>query len=111
MSQSSAWNCNILAFCSAGCKSIVYRPPDAPVSTRDRSDDLGVEEGKVGKSSSTSADTYEEDNAGKIEVDQVDDDDAEEQEGLPATVVHSPTAPSRQEVLGHNCTQIPVRNW
>ena len=58
-----------------------------------------------------SADTHEKDDAGKIEVNQVDDDDTEEQEGLPAKVMDSPTAPSRQEVLEHNCTHIPFRSW
>ena len=107
MGQSSAWDCKFLAFCSAGCKGIVYRPPETPVIPSDRSNDLGVEEGKVGKSSSMSADMHEKDDAGKIEVNQVDNDDTEEQAGLPAKVMHSPTVPSRQEVLEHNCTHIP----
>ena len=58
-----------------------------------------------------SADAYDEDNAGKLEVNLVAGNDTEEQEGLPAKVMHSPTPPSRQEVLEHNCTHIRVPNW
>ena len=61
------------------------------MSAKDRSNDLGAKEGKPGNSSGMSADVHEENDAGEVKVDHVDDDDdTEEQEGLPTTNMHSP---------------------
>ena len=43
-------------------------------------------------------------------VEEVEDEE-EVEEGTPAKVIRSPSAPSRQEVLEHSITHFPFRSW
>ena len=51
------------------------------------------------------------DNKAECEISQVEEVEEEEdvEEGIPAKVVRSPSAPSRQEMLEHSITHVPFR--
>ena len=42
---------------------------------------------------------------------QLEPDDEEQQQGTKAKVAHAPKQPTQQEILEHNVTHLPCRNW